>query len=435
MTQIIDKFKEIGFIPTDILIPKKDINLSKWAVIACDQFTAQSEYWDEVEDYVGNKPSTLNLIYPECFLYENNREARINKINSKMKEYFQSDIFDEYKESFILVKRTINGKERLGLIGALDLDKYDYSKDSKSLIRATEQTIEDRIPTRKQIRKDAILESPHIMVLISDKNKSVIEPIANNTNKLNKIYDFELMKDSGHLEGYLISSPDDFESIYNALSKIESSLEPNNKMLFAMGDGNHSFATAKSCWEDIKKSLTPEEAKNHPAKYCLVEIENIYDNSLIFEPINRILFNVTENEFLSELEKYADGIEFETVHCKNCINLRNKDQNIQGFGYCTKDKHVYVRINKPKYSISASTIQKVLDNLIEKGKKIDYIHGLDTTDELGSKEGNLAIFLPPIPKENFFNAIIKDGSLPRKTFSIGEAKEKRFYMECRNITK
>lgn len=424
-----------GFYPTDILLPNNEINLSKWSVVACDQFTSQPEYWEEVEDYVGKKPSTLNLIYPECYLNSSSKEKRIKNINDKMKEYLDNSIFCEFKNCFILVKRTIGDKIRYGLVGVLDLEEYDYSKNSKSLIRATEQTILDRIPPRKEIRKEALIETPHIMVLISDKEKTVIEPLTEQTNKLQKVYDFELMKDSGRLEGFLVNSEENIDSVNNALNVLYDSLDENNRLLYAMGDGNHSFATAKSCWEDIKTNLSKEEIENHPARFCLVELENIFDDSLTFEPINRVLFNVSEEKFLSILNKYANEISFEEVACKKCIDKRNKDQTVQGFGYCTENKHVYVRINKPLFNISACTIQAVLDELIAQGNSLDYVHGLDFTDELGSEKGNIGIFLPAIPKETFFESIIKNGSLPRKTFSIGEAFEKKFYMECRKISK
>ncbi len=433
MNSINKNFRVMGFDTADILIPKKDVNLNKWAVVACDQFTSEKGYWEDVSDYVGKAPSTLNLIFPECYLEDKDGDRRIAEINRKMDEYFSSELFDTYKDCFFLVKRTCGKNSRLGLMVALDLERYSWEKDSKSLIRATESTILSRIPPRKKIRKDAPLEIPHIMVLISDSEKSVIEPLYSKNSKLEKAYDTELMMNGGHLEAWVVDSEEDKLAVQKAFEKINASLDSSNPLLFAMGDGNHSFATAKSCWEDIKETLSPEERENHPARFCLVELENIFDEGLVFEPINRVFFNVPESVFIDELKKTADGIEFEEVNCKNCIAKRIDDQSVQGFGYCTSEKHVYVKIKNPKSNISAGTIQKVIDSLIEKGYSVDYIHGNDVTDKLGSEKGNIGIFMPAIDKKVFFETILKDGALPRKTFSMGEANEKRYYMECRKI--
>lgn len=427
------RFEAMGLKPADILLPKKGTDLKKWAVVACDQYTSQKEYWEEAADFVGKNPSTLNVIFPECYLEDGDEEQRIAKINKTMKEYYEGGLFDTYKDCFFLVKRTCGSSSRLGLMVALDLDRYSWEKGSASLIRATEATILSRIPPRKKIRKDAPLEIPHIMVLISDEKKSVIEPLYAKASSLEKVYDTELMANGGHLEAWAVKSEKDLEGVCCAFETLSKALDPKNPLLFAMGDGNHSFATAKSCWEDIKKTLTPEQQKTHPARFCLVELENIFDPGLVFEPIHRVLFNVPEEVFIEELKKNAKEVAFETVECRKCIAKRNADQSTQGFGYCTADKHVYVRLTEPNANISAGTLQRVIDSLIEKGYSVDYIHGDDVTDELGSKEGNIGLFMPAVSKETFFDTIIKDGALPRKTFSMGEANEKRFYMESRVI--
>ena len=318
-------------------------------------------------------------------------------------------------------------------MASLDLDRYSWEKDSTSLIRATEGTILSRIPPRKKIRKDAPLEIPHIMVLISDKEKSVIEPLAAKTNTLSEVYDVELMKNGGHLQAWVVDSQEDKAAIAAAFAKLYDALDPKNPLLFAMGDGNHSFATAKSCWEDIKQTLSEEERKTHPARFCLVELENIFDPGLVFEPIHRVLFNVPEDVFLAELAKNADKVDTEKVGCRNCIAKHIADQSRQRFGYCTSDKHVVVTLENPSANIAAGTLQKVIDSLISKGYSVDYIHGADVTDKLGSEKGNIGLFLPAIDKGTFFDTIIKDGALPRKTFSMGEANEKRYYMEARAI--
>ena len=433
MENINCKLEKMGLRASDLMIPKKGADLSKWAVVACDQFTSEKDYWQDVDRIVGKDPSTLRLIFPECYLDDGDGDKRIADINRTMDSYVKDEIFDTYRDCFFLVKRTCGNSSRWGLMASLDLDRYSWEKDSKSLIRATEGTILSRIPPRKKIRKDAPLEIPHIMVLISDKDKTVIEPLAAKTDRLAEVYDVELMKNGGHLQAWVVDSEKDKTSIADAFATLYDGLNPENPLLFAMGDGNHSFATAKSCWEDIKQTLTEEERKTHPARFCLVELENIFDPGLVFEPIHRVLFNVPEDVFLAELEKNAKKIETEKVGCRNCIAKRIADQGRQRFGYCTSEKHVVVTLDEPSANIAAGTLQKVIDSLIAKGYSVDYIHGADVTDKLGSEKGNIGLFLPAIDKGTFFDTIIKDGALPRKTFSMGEANEKRYYMEARKI--
>ena len=433
MENINCKLEKMGLRASDLMIPKKGVDLSKWAVVACDQFTSEKDYWQDVDRIVGKDPSTLRLIFPECYLDDGDGDKRIADINRTMDSYVKDEIFDTYRDCFFLVKRTCGNSSRWGLMASLDLDRYSWEKDSKSLIRATEGTILSRIPPRKKIRKDAPLEIPHIMVLISDKDKTVIEPLAAKADRLAEVYDVELMKNGGHLQAWVVDSEKDKTAIADAFAKLYDGLNLENPLLFAMGDGNHSFATAKSCWEDIKQTLTEEERKTHPARFCLVELENIFDPGLVFEPIHRVLFNVPEDVFLAELEKNAKKIETEKVGCRNCIAKRIADQGRQRFGYCTSEKHVVVTLDEPSANIAAGTLQKVIDSLIAKGYSVDYIHGADVTDKLGSEKGNIGLFLPAIDKGTFFDTIIKDGALPRKTFSMGEANEKRYYMEARAI--
>ena len=260
-----DNFSSLGFKAADILLPKEGIDAEKWAVVACDQYTSQPEYWESLSEEVGDSPSTLRLIYPEVYLETGDKDAIISSINESMKKYLDDDVFNEYKDSFILVKRDTESGTRYGLMVALDLEAYSYAKDSRTLIRATEGTILSRIPPRKEIRKDAPIELPHIMVLISDKDRAIIEPLRDNREKLKKVYDTDLNKNGGHLTGYLVDSPLYKESILKGFQALYSSLDKSNPLLFAMGDGNHSLATAKSCWEDIKTGLTEEEKMNHPA--------------------------------------------------------------------------------------------------------------------------------------------------------------------------
>ena len=433
MENVKNRLNRMGLEAADIMIPRKDVDLNKWAVVACDQFTSEKDYWHDVESYVADSPSTLKLIFPECYLDDGDDDKRIEDINRTMKQYVDADLFSTYGSCFFLVKRTCGSACRWGLMVALDLDRYSWEKGSTSLIRATEGTILSRIPPRKKIRKDAPLEIPHIMVLISDSGRTVIEPLAQSADRLEKVYDFELMKNGGHLEAWVVDSDKDMEAVTCAFEKLYDALDPDNPLLFAMGDGNHSFATAKSCWEDIKAGLTEEERKDHPARFCLVELENIFDPGLVFEPIHRVLFNVPEEVFLEELRKNASEVRMEKVGCRNCIAREIAGQGSQRFGYCTADKHVVVTLEEPSAAIAAGTLQKVIDALITRGYGVDYIHGADVTDKLGSAEGNIGLFLPAIDKGTFFDTIIKDGALPRKTFSMGEANEKRYYMEARKI--
>lgn len=428
-----DKLLKYGLIAPNILLPKRNVDKEKWAVVACDQYTSQREYWSELDKFVGSAPSTLRLIYPEVYLEDDNKEEIIASINSHMKEYLKENVFDEYKESFILVERTTESGTRFGLMAALDLEAYDYSKTSKTLIRATEGTILSRIPPRKEIRKDAEIEIPHIMVLINDSRRSVIEPLRDKRNSLSVVYDTPLNSNGGTLKGYLVSSDEDKKDILSAFSALYASLDPSNPLLFAMGDGNHSLATAKSCWEDIKKDLQEEEKKTHPARFALVELENIFDPGLQFEPIHRVFFGLKRDDFNTLLSLYCERYEEKEVKDeKEFLTLINGEG--QNFGLIESGKYYLYKVINGDKAISAGTIQLVIDKMLEEKKgSVDYIHGIPVTIELGSKEGNLGIILPDVSKEKFFSDMQKDGAYPRKTFSIGHANEKRFYMEARKI--
>ena len=428
-----DKSK-LGIKSADILLPREGIDLKKWATVACDQYTSEPEYWLDVEKIVADSPSTFRITFPEVYLEKEGKKERIRNIVKTMEDYIEEGVFTEYKDSFILVKRTCDGKSRYGLMAALDLDQYDYSKDSRSLIRATEGTILERIPPRKEIRKDAPLELPHIMVLISDEKRSVIEPLKDKMDSLKRIYSTELMKDGGYLEGYLIDSDEDKEMIYQAFESLYSALDKNNPLLFAMGDGNHSLATAKSCWEDMKKGLSEEERKDSKARYALVEIENIYDEALLFEPIHRVFFNLSMDEFEKEVLKYAKGM---TYHREKSIEdmverINSRDGLV--FGLSVNNELYSLEVKGSRNFLSASLMQSVIDSLKERNAcQIDYIHGIDVTVKLSNEGNNIGIILPDVDKSSFFETVIKEGSFPRKTFSIGHANEKRYYMEARRI--
>jgi len=432
-----ERLKNLGLHTADILLPKLGVDLTKWAVVACDQYTSDKSYWEQARSYVGSAPSTLNLIFPEAYLEDAEPQKRIEAINAHMATYVNGDLFDSYKDCFFLVHRTTDTfeKGRWGLLVLLDLEQYDYAVGSRSMIRATEGTILSRIPPRKEIRKNAPLELPHIMVLISDHEKSVIERLAAKKDQLKKAYDTTLMAGGGTLSAWVVDTQDDLAVIAEGLEKIQANLDPENPLLYAMGDGNHSLATAKSCWEDIKQTIPQSEWENHPARYAMVELENIYDPGLTFEPIHRVLFGIEFETFKAEVEKCASFVVIEKIPDLSTLHkLINEKSEFQRFGYRDKGGYCLFNLSGAVANIAAGTLQVVIDSLLaQKKATVDYIHGEEVTATLGSKQGNCALILPNVSKDTFFETIIKDSALPRKTFSMGEANEKRYYMESRKI--
>ena len=429
----------IGLQAADILLPKYEIDLSKWAVVACDQFTAEPEYWSRIEKETHNLPSTYHLILPEAYLGTAQAKTHQTEVNPTMEKYVHEGIFQEV-EGFIFIEREIGSGVRQGLIAALDLEQYDYQPDSQSLIRATEGTIVDRLPPRIAIRKDAPLELPHIMVLIDDPDFSVIRHLSEIKDKLEKIYDFELMAGGGHLRGYHVKDLTIEEQIVNALKELASADWQKNRygtsdhpLLYAVGDGNHSLATAKSIWENIK----PDADENHPARFALVELVNIHDPAIVFEPIHRILMNLNF-DLGSEMETFFDG-KLETETFNDYTSVKSKVDSKRGadqiFGWLTPSKMAAVSISNPPHTLTVGSLQKFLDSLKVKYPEveIDYIHGDEAIIELSSKAQNTGFVLPAMDKFKLFEAVIKDGPLPRKTFSMGEANEKRYYLEARRI--
>lgn len=391
----------------DILLPNA-CDLKKWSVVACDQYTSQIDYWDRVTEFVGDDLSTLNLVYPEAYLSQG--DAKIEKINSTMQEYLDKDIFRTCKNCIIYVERTISGgRIRRGVVAAIDLEEYDFNKGSKSAIRATEGTVLERIPPRVKIRENAPLELPHVILLVDDKSCTLIE----NVKCGEKLYDFELMENGGHLAGWIVDNADDFLESIDKFSKAAE-----DGLVFAVGDGNHSLATAKTCWENIKPTLSDEEKETHPARFCLVEIENIHDEVQEFEPIHRVIFGVSEDEFLEKMKKDLD-----------CGESCEDSQHIV---FVNNGEKTDLYIRKKSSPIEVGTLQNYLDSL---DYEVDYIHGEDVVCELSLKSGAVGILLPVPQKSSLFETVIKDGALPRKTFSMGEANEKRFYMEAKKIVK
>ena len=417
---------KVPFKGGNILIPK-DVDMTKWSVVACDQYTSEPDYWNEVERIVGDSPSTLRITLPEIYLEESDVEERIKKINETMTKYIEDDIFNEYTDSMIYVERTQDdGKVREGLIGIVDLEDYSYEKGSETLIRATEKTVIERIPPRVKIRENAPLELPHIMILIDDDKKEIIETLKDKVTPEDVVYDFDLMQKGGHIKGYKLSS----EAMDGVISGLESLADKDNfeakygvndkdVLLFAMGDGNHSLATAKACYEKLKETMTEEEYLNNPARYALVELVNLHSSALEFEAIHRVIFDTNVEDLVDNLYKY--------------YNI-NEDGNGQKFELITKDYDNTLYIENPKSNIAVGSIQIFLDEYLSSHEgKIDYIHGEDVTKDFASKDGNVGIIFESMEKSDLFKTVILDGALPRKTFSMGHSHDKRFYLEARKI--
>lgn len=414
------------FKPCDVLLPDfSKVDANKWAVIACDQYTSEPHYWNKVEKIVGDNPSTLNIILPEIYLKES--KERIPKINATMENYLNG-VFKVYKDAVIYTERVQkDGLVKHGVMLAVDLEEYDFSKGSTSLIRATEGTVIERIPPRVEVRKDATIESPHVMLLIDDDKDIVIKPLTDNKNEFLKLYDFELMMDGGSVTGYLVSN----EMVKRLKSSILSLISDENaqrlygknapsKLLFAVGDGNHSLATAKTCYENVKRELGEEKAKNHPSRYALVEVVNLNDKALEFEPIYRVMFNVDVNDVIEELKKY--------------LNTLSGSEAPQTIKVLTNSSEVNLVAKNPTKQLTVGTLQDFIDDYLKSHQgEVDYIHGEDSVKSLISQPNSIGFIFTGMQKNELFKTVIFDGALPRKTFSIGHAYDKRYYLECRKI--
>ena len=416
---------KIPFKRGNILLPK-NTDMTKWSVVACDQYTSEPEYWNSVREIVGSNPSTLNLTLPEIYLEESDVEERIKKINQNMEELVNMDFFNEYSDSMIYLERTQeDGKVREGLMGIVDLEDYSYEKGSQTLIRATEKTVIERIPPRVKVRENALLELPHIMILIDDEKKNIIESLKNKVTESDIVYDFDLMKNGGHIKGYLLNNEtmDEVDERLKCLADkdyFENKYGVKDKgiLLFAMGDGNHSLATAKACYENLKKEIG-EKALSSKSRYALVELVNLHSDALEFEAINRVIFNTDKDKLLNSLKEYY------TI---------NKEGNGQEFRVVTDSIDEAWYIENPKSNIPVGSIQMFLDDYLKDNVgKIDYIHGEDVTKSLASKDNNVGFIFDAMAKEDLFKTVILDGALPRKTFSMGHANDKRYYLEARKI--
>lgn len=408
------------FLPADLLLPVTD-DMESWAVIACDQFTSDPGYWAAVEEKVGTKPSTLRMILPEARLGTAGEEEAITSIRETMDAYLEKGIFQTWKNAFLYVERTLqDGSVRKGLVGMADLEAYDYAPGSTSPIRATEATVTERIPPRQKVRRGASLEFPHILMLCDDHEKVLIEPIGAQKDSLPKVYDFDLMEGGGHITGWLVQGQavSDFEA---RLTAYASSVPEKYKGLpgvgpvFAVGDGNHSLATAKSCYEEWKAANPGLDPSQSPARYALVELENIHDEAQKFEPIHRIVTDTDPHKLLAALE---------SVCAPGGYPVAWKAGKDRGTVY----------LDPARSQLAVGVLQRFLDEYLgENPGKIDYIHGEADTLSLAEQENAIGFLLPAMEKSQLFRGVTADGVLPRKTFSMGHAREKRYYLEGRKI--
>ncbi len=423
--------------PANILLPKEGTDLSKWAVVACDQFTSEPEYWAEADEIVGDAPSTLRITLPEVYLEEPGVEDRVKKINETMAAYLADGVFEELPAGMMLIDRDTGGPcGRKGLVLAFDLEAYDYQLGSVSQIRPTEKTVVERIPPRLAVRRDALVELPHIMLLIDDPDRTVIEPLYEKRADFEQKYSVDLMMNGGHIDGWFIPEGEATDAVLAALDALNSReqfnaryglMEDKPLLPFATGDGNHSMATAKAAWEEIKKGLTPEEQENHPARYVLAELVNIHDESLEIEAIYRVLFGVDMDDVCKAAKAFfeAHGATFED----------GEQEGAQVFPWYCGEQSGKVSIKGSPWALPVATLQAFLDDYLagHPDVKIDYIHGMDVLKRLSAEPGNMGFWLEDPKKSDLFRGVIMDGVLPRKTFSMGEAREKRYYMEAKKI--
>ncbi len=408
------EFEGLSVRPGDFYLPRQDVSMENWAVVACDQYTAQRDKWEEADRMAGSNPSALRLIIPEAYLDES--EERVPRAQAAMTEYLEAGVLEKAVSGMVLLERTTQSGSRLGLVMTVDLEDYDFSRDSLSPIRPTEGTILSRIPPRQKVRRGARLELSHVLLLCDDPQKTVIEPVYARRSALRPLYDVDLMLDGGRARGWAVEDRDTLAQIAGAIRSLKEKLAPGG-ILFAVGDGNHSLATAKAHWEEVKARLPEGEKTDHPARFAMVELNNIYDPALIFEPIHRVLFHVTGDEALDMLS--GAGVV--------------RDDERPDLTLVTRRGDLKLRITRPLHDLPVGTVQQLLDQ--QPQIELDYVHGEDAVRLIVEKENGVGILLPAMEKSLLFPAVQNNGPLPRKTFSMGEANEKRYYMEARKIVK
>ena len=409
------------FRSADILLPK-NCEMNAWSVVACDQYTSEPEYWEEVDALTEGKPSTRHLILPEAELNSADVQQKIDTIHETMDRYLAQDVFESYPNCYVYVERTISsGKVRRGLVGCVDLEQYDYSVGSESAIRATEGTVLERIPPRLHVRRNAPVELPHVLMLADDVKGVLLSAIEEKKQSLPKLYDFDLMQGGGHITGWLVDGEEakTFDARLDAFAKDLPARYADlsgTPMLFSVGDGNHSLATAKAYYEELKKNNPGSDLSNHPARWALVELENIHDPALEFEPIHRVITDVDVAALLQQLE--------ETCCAETGMSLVCVSEEVE--------KTLF--LDPAKGELAVGTLQNFLDAYLASNPgEIDYIHGEDVTRRLAAQPNAVGFLVPGMEKIQLFRAVIADGVLPRKTFSMGHAQEKRFYLEGRKI--
>jgi hypothetical protein len=454
------KLERLGARVPEILLPAAGTDYSKWAVVACDQYSSEREYWERAERLVAGAPSTLSLIFPEAYLEDADAEPRIARIQASMRDYISRGLLSSAGEGLVLVERftPFGEKPRVGLVLAVDLEAYDYRAGSESLIRPTEGTIVERLPPRMRIRRGAELELPHIMLLVDDPGRSVIEPVYAVRDRCPKLYDFDLMLGSGRIRGWRVADPALLGALADALAALAdpesfrarhgSAGKPSPApLLFAVGDGNHSLATAKAVWEEIKAARAGEAGlMDHPARYAIAELVNVYDEGLPFHPIHRLLTGTDEAALVAALggaQEREGGPAFELDRYPSpqaamaAVDSAPAGDGAHRIACLSPAGSLVISFPRPAAKLAAGTIQGFLDRFVKSGAGIgiDYIHGTESLLALASRPGSLGLYLPPIDKAGFFETVVRDGVMPRKTFSMGEAPEKRFYIEARRITR
>ena len=416
-------FERIGIRPAEILLPAPSVKPETWACIACDQYTSEPEYWQKAYETAGDAPSALRLILPEYDLKHG--EERIPAIHAAMADYLAKGfLVPGVENGFVLCERTVPGGNRLGLVCAVDLEQYSFEKGSLPLVRPTEQTIASRLPPRLVIRRGAPVELTHIMILIDDPERTVLEPLRAREDSLRKLYDFDLMMNGGHLRGWAVEGAEALGHVDSALNALLDT-KGENPLLLAVGDGNHSLATAKAYWNEIRDTLPEAEQESHPARYALCEIVNIHDTALLFEPIHRVLTGVKPVEVLAAWRDYAAA---------RGMTLTSGGEG-HAFTVVYASGEAQVVVGSPEGAIPCETVQKFLDHFLaaHPEAEIDFIHGEQSLRTLAGAEGAMGFLLPEIDKNTFFADVERLGVLPRKTFSMGEADEKRYYMEAKRI--
>ncbi len=422
------------FVPAQILLPGEQIPLEQWGCIACDQFTSDPGYWARAEAAAGDSPSTLRLILPEVFLGAAGEQQRIDRIHQEMQQYARQ-VLTRSVQGFIYLERTLrSGRVRQGLVGCVDLEAYSYKSGAQPAVRPSEHTVQSRIPSRMKVRQGAALETPHLMLLADDPDCTLVEPIAAQKDKLRPVYEGELMLDGGHLAGWAVEDPALVAQIQQAVEALGTQATFDARypeaagrapLTFVVGDGNHSLAAAKACWEELKKTLTPEQAAVHPARYCLAEVCNVRSDAIEIEPIHRVLFNVDCGAVLLSLISWADanqaGICFGAKHPQSFTLAGPHVANTLSF-------------ENPTQPLTVGTVEEFIEDFLHRHPeaKVDYVHDEPAVRQLCCK-GGVAFLLPPFEKTDLFKGVVLGGVLPRKTFSMGHAEEKRYYIECRKI--